>query len=79
MQETQVQSLVWEDPTGHGATKSVCHNYWARMPARLKPMLHNKRRHRNEKSAHRNEEYPSLDATRESPRAAMKTQRSQNK
>ena len=26
MQETQVQSLIWEDPTCHGATKSV-HNY----------------------------------------------------
>ena len=21
--------LVWEDPTCHGATKPVCHNYWA--------------------------------------------------
>ena len=28
MQETQVRSLVWEDPTCHGATKSVSHNYW---------------------------------------------------
>ena len=24
--ETPVQSLVWEDPTGRGATKPVCHN-----------------------------------------------------
>ena len=27
MQETQVRSLVWEDPTCHGATRSVC-QYW---------------------------------------------------
>ena len=26
MQETRVQSLIWEDPTCHGATTSV-HNY----------------------------------------------------
>ena len=30
MQGTWVQSLVWEDPTCCGATKPVCHNYWAR-------------------------------------------------
>ena len=27
MQETRVRALVWEDPTCHGATKPVCHNY----------------------------------------------------
>ena len=27
MQGTQVRSLVQEDPTGHGAAKSMCHNY----------------------------------------------------
>ena len=27
MQGTQVQLLVWEDPTHHGATKPVLHNY----------------------------------------------------
>ena len=27
MQETQVRSLVWEDPTSHGATRPVHHNY----------------------------------------------------
>ena len=26
---TWVWSLVWEDPTCHGANKPVCHNYWA--------------------------------------------------
>ena len=28
MQETQIWSLVWEDPTCGGATKPVHHNYW---------------------------------------------------
>ena len=27
MQETQVQSLIQEDPTSLGTTKPVCHNY----------------------------------------------------
>ena len=27
MQGTRVQALVREDPTCHGATKPVCHNY----------------------------------------------------
>ena len=27
MQGTQVQALVWEGPTCHGATKPVSHNY----------------------------------------------------
>ena len=38
MQETQVQSLVWEDPTCHGATKPVHHNYEA---SALEPVSHN--------------------------------------
>ena len=29
MQGTRVRALVWEDPTGRGAPKPVCHNYWA--------------------------------------------------
>ena len=29
MQEAQVQSLGWEDPTCLGATKPMLHNYWA--------------------------------------------------
>ena len=29
MQETQVQSLIQEDPTCHRATKPVHHNYWS--------------------------------------------------
>ena len=35
------------------------------MPARLEPVLHNKRSHRYEKPVHRNEEEPPLSATRE--------------
>ena len=58
------------------------HNYWAHVPqllkpTRLEPVLCNKRGHHNEKPAHRNEEQPPLAATRESPWAATKTQRSQ--
>ena len=38
MQGTQVRALAREDPTCHGATKPVCHNYWA---CALEPMSHN--------------------------------------
>ena len=38
MQGTMVRSLVWEDPTCHGATKPVLHNYWA---CTLEPASHN--------------------------------------
>ena len=38
MQEIWVQSLVGEDPTCHGATKSICHNYWVRAPPQDKPL-----------------------------------------
>ena len=60
----------------------MSHNYWACVPqllkpVRLEPMLRNKRSYRSEKPAHRNEEYPPLTATRESLRAATKTQHSQ--
>ena len=47
--------------------------------AHLEPVLRNKRSHRNEKPAHLNEEEPPFVATRESLRAATKTQRSQKK
>ena len=82
IQGTQVRALVREDPTCRGATNPVCHNYWAHVlqllkPARLKPMLHNKRSHRNEKPTHHDEEQPLLTATRESSHAATRTQCSQ--
>ena len=37
-QGTLVRALVQEDPTCHGATKPVCHNYWA---CALEPVSHN--------------------------------------
>ena len=82
MQGTRVWALVREDPTCRGATKPVCHNYWAyvpqlQKPTHLEPVLRNKRSHLGEKPAHRNEEKPPLDAARESPCTATKTQRSQ--
>ena len=48
-------------------------------PARLEPVLRNKRGRDGERPAHRDEEWPPLAATRESPRTEMKTQRSQKK
>ena len=82
MHGTRVWALVREDPTSHGATKPMHHNYWACMPqllkpARLEPVLRDKRSHCNEKPAHHNKEKPPLAATRESQRAATKTQHSQ--
>ena len=41
-------------------------------PARLEPMLHNKRSHCNEKPAHHNEEQPPLAATRRKPMRSSK-------
>ena len=38
MQGTRVQALIREDPTCRGATKPVCHNYWAYA---LEPASHN--------------------------------------
>ena len=50
MRETRVCSLIWEDPTCHGAFKPMWHNYlvcaleprscncWAHVPQLLKPM-----------------------------------------
>ena len=85
MQGTRVRALVQEDPTCRGATKPVRCNYWAcalepashsywahspqlLKPAGLEPVLRSKRSHCNEKPT---------DTTRESLRAATKTQSSQ--
>jgi len=48
-------------------------------PAFLELVVHNKRTHGNEKPTHHNEEQPLLAATRESLRAATKTQHSPSK
>ena len=51
---------------------------WATItePARLEPVLRNKRGRNGERSAHRDEEWSPLAATRESPRTETKTQHS---
>ena len=46
-------------------------------PARLEPVLRNKRGQDSERPAHRDEEWLPLAATRESPRTETKTQHSQ--
>ena len=46
-------------------------------PARLEPVLRSKRGHDNGRPAHRDEEWPPLAATGESPRTETKTQHSQ--
>ena len=46
-------------------------------PARLEPVLRNKRGHDSERLAHRDEEWLPLAATRETPRTETKTQHSQ--
>ena len=45
-------------------------------PARLEPVLRNKRGRDSKRPAHRDEEWPPLAATRESPRTETKTQHS---
>ena len=94
MQGTRVRALVQEDPTCRGATKPMCHNYWACTlepeshnyrphvpqllgPARLEPVLYNKRNHHNEKSMQHNEEQPLLATTRGNPCTATETQHNQ--
>ena len=73
MQGTRVRALVWEDPTCCGATGPVSQTT---EPARLEPVLRNKRGRDSERTAHRDEEWPLLAAARESPRTETKTQRS---
>ena len=46
-------------------------------PAHLEPVLRNKRGHNSERPAHRDEEWPPLAATRESPHTETKTQHGQ--
>ena len=73
MQGTGIRCLVWEDSTCYGATKPMCHNYWA---LAREPTLHKRSPH-NEKPVHCNKEYPPLAATRESLCATAKTHNSQ--
>ena len=75
MQGTRVRALVWEDPPGRAEQLGP----WATTaePARLEPMLCNRRGRDSERPARRDEEWPPLAATRESPRTETKTQHSQ--
>ena len=63
MKETQVWFLVWEDPTCHGATKPVRHDYWG--PCALPPAGHSKRSLRNEKPMNHSKERPTPATLRE--------------
>ena len=73
VQGTRVRALVWEDPTCLGATGPVT---TITEPARLEPVLRNKRGRDSERPAHHDEEWPPLAATRESPRTETKTEHS---
>ena len=73
MQGTRVRALVWEDPTCRGATRPVS---TTTEPARLEPVLRNKRGRDSERPMHRDEEWPPLATTRESPSTETKTQHS---
>ena len=91
MQLTQVWALVQEDSTCCRATKPVRHNYWAHEPQLLSLSAANTEALTPKTHALQQEKPPQweahapqqrvapITATRESPRAAMKTQRSQNK
>ena len=57
--------------------RSGAHEPHLLKPVRLEPVLHRGRAHSNEKPTRRSEAWRPLAATRESPRAATKTQRSQ--
>ena len=71
MQGTWVRSLVQEDSTCHGATKSVCHNYRARALQLLKPECReptrpSKRSHHNEKPVRCNQSSVQLSSVAQS-------------
>ena len=75
MQGTRVWALVREDPTCRGATKPVCHNYWA---CALEPKCHNYWEKPLQWEAHKLQwRVAPLAATRESLCTAMKTEHSQ--
>ena len=73
MQGTRVRALAWEDPPCRGATGPVS---TITEPARLEPVLRNKRGGDSERPTHGDEEWPPLAATRGGPRTETKTQHS---
>ena len=70
---TRVRALVWRIP--HAAERL---GPWATItePARLEPVLRNRRGRGSERPAHRDEGWPPLAAAREGPRTGTKTQHS---
>ena len=66
----------WSEKIPHAAEQL---GPWATItePARLEPVLHNKRGLDSERPAHCDEEWPPLATTGESPRTETKTQHSQ--
>ena len=66
----------WSGRISH-ATEQLGPWATAAEPARLEPVLRNKRGRGSERPTHRHEEWPLLAATRESPRTETKTQHSQ--
>ena len=64
MQETEVQSLVWEDTTCCRAAEPISQNHGL---SALEPVVCNKRTHCNEKPAHHNQSRPLLSTAREKP------------
>ena len=71
LQGIWVQSLVLEDPTWHGATKPMCHNYWSPRASSPRSATREAIAMRSPHTATREE--PPLIATRESLSAARKT------
>ena len=74
MQGTRVEP--WSEKIPH-ATEQL--GPWATTtePARLEPVLRNKRGRDSERPAHRDEEWPPLAAAGEGPRTETKTQHTQ--
>ena len=74
MQGTRVRAPVWEDPTCRGATGPVSHTYWACASGACAPQQESCD---GEGPAHRDEEWPPLATTGESPYTETKAQHSQ--
>ena len=67
VQETPVESLVWEDPTCCRATKSTHHSYWAYAPQLLKLTCPRVRAPQQEKSPQWEASEPQLKSSPCSP------------
>ena len=74
MQGTWVRALVWEDPTCRGATRPMCHKYWACASGACAPQ---QERPRQWEACAPWWRVALLATTRESPRTATKTQHRQ--